>query len=136
MMAANGASLYPSAPAKRGNLRAGRQVSANLSGAGHDRFVAWFSRANNRSRRSFSALRACCSSAQAEAMRLTTTARAAWETECGGLDPGAIAADQTECIGKFLGEENIKRFQDRLQEALSSRNFTPVSYTHLRAHET
>jgi gamma-glutamyltranspeptidase/glutathione hydrolase len=61
----------------------------------------------------------------AEAMRLTTIARAAWETECGGLDPGAIAADQTECIGKFLGEENIKQFQDRLQEALSSRNFTP-----------
>ena len=61
----------------------------------------------------------------AEAMRLTTMARAAWETECGGLDPGAIAADQTECIGKFLGEENIKQFQDRLQEALSSRNFTP-----------
>ena len=61
----------------------------------------------------------------AEATRLTTVARAAWEKECGGLEAGAIVTDQKECIQEFLGQENIQRYQERLQAALASRNFAP-----------
>jgi gamma-glutamyltranspeptidase/glutathione hydrolase len=78
-----------------------------------------------------------------ELMRLTNTARANWQNDCG-LSASASPVDQAECIGRLLATVNVARYHDMLQRALSEGGLTsapdlpsgPNSTTHISVADT
>lgn len=55
----------------------------------------------------------------AEVMRLSNIARTQWESDCGPEAAWAVGPNQTECIDKFLANDNIRRYGQMLRETLA-----------------
>ena len=63
----------------------------------------------------------------AEVMRLSNIARAQWESDCGLDAAWTTRSNQTECIDKFLANDNIMRYSQMLKEILAGRRDIPDS---------
>ncbi len=59
-----------------------------------------------------------------ELMRLTNVARAEWEDDYGA-DSTITSSEQTNCIDKFLADDNIRRYSHQLKRVLANRGFIP-----------